>query len=882
MKSIYRLSALVCASTLMFSGCLEEKFEPQGTPAKIGDEVIFGARAGFENPSHDTKTIYDGKTYVEDEKTFHSIDWLYGIDKIEIYSPQGIGINPSCYTVNQATVKNGNQNYDYAYLTRNNSNGSIQWGSDEAHDFYAMYPSSDTFINQADGTLRDGVRMNGAIVNGVIPDEQKPLKVSDLNENNESTGKWIATPNMEYAYMVAHGQASREEGAVNLSFLPIVTAVEIELTFNALANTGDKTYFNTLTITHAKVEPAESSDIQLTGSFTCDLEKWVENRKTGYPICEGVKGSYDNEIVVPLYDEDGAAITLRDGGSMRFTVFVLPHTDIDGLKVSISSDAGNNYLGKELQFSNIKIKKNCKNIISNLSLPVLYEEKEPLGPGNWLTNLSDDINMNRLSIPGTGGSFTFASTVDGARQQHDYMTIEAQWNLGIRAFEIVSNRPTNANGPVSLGQQAIRCARQNMGENTVYSAIKDLVNRVTAKNSEGEFVNGEFAVAILTYQPEGGGNPRNAAQYAASLHKLFTTNDNATTTSPGTDGLADYVYDKDTNPSGALISFDPNITIEDARNKVMLICRINQEGEAEPSTATGNSSGTLEEAQTNYQTACNTLSNDPVLVINGCGTAKDKWRRRGYSVTYNNISQPAANLVNYEEDFDPATDVEYYIRNRQGSSSAGYYWNFDGVNQQSLAVDFMYPTNKGQCWFQEWARVSPGDVDGNYLSGFSYRRGGILGFGATTYYPAWPESYNEKYTHATSTFDMAINNHLDGVTVINSLCGFFVDSGYNNSYVPFGDDDYEGGTNGDIQGLAKRLNKDFYQYVNSPSSGLANASGSTGIIMMDFVTNDQSVLGTDDEGSYLLPNVIIQNNRKFSVQNATDANVANGGSAIIY
>lgn len=867
MMNTYKNYALICASLFILSGCLEEKFEPQGIPAEIGDEVIFGARAGFENPNPDTKTVYNGETYKENGKVFHSIDWVYGKDKIEIYSPQGIGINPSCYTVNKSVIENGNEN-DYAYLTRNNSNGAIQWSSAEVHDFYAMYPSSDTFINQSDGTLRDGVKMTNAIVNGVIPDKQKPLKVSDRNENNESTGDWVATPNMEYAYMVAHGQATRKDGAVNLSFIPIVTAVEIELTLTVPKDTppnNNKTYLNTLTVTHAKIETAQNSDIQLTGSFTCDLEAWVKNGKKDYPTCVGVKENYNNEIEVELYDEDGAAITIKDGGSLKFTVFVLPHTDIDKLKVSFSSDAGTNYLGKELEFTNIKIKKNCKNIISNLSLPPMYKEKEPLSAGNWITNLSDDVNLNRLSIPGTGGSFTFASNVDGARQQHDFMNIDAQWNLGIRAFEIVSNRPQNGNGIESLGTQPIRCAQQNMGSHTVYSAIKDLIIRVTQTDSDGNLLNKEFAVVILTYQPEGGNsNPRNAAQYALSLNKLFTTKDT------GKDGLADYV-------GNTIIPFNPNITIHEARNKVMIICRINQEGESEPEGPTGNESGTPEQALLNYQAACSTLAEDPVLVINGCGTAKDKWRRRGYSITYNNNSQPAANLANYGEEFDPEVHVEYYIRKKQNNA-----WDFSGVIQDPDLVDFMYPTNHGLCWFQEWARVSPGDENGDYLSGFTYKRGGFFGIGGTTYYPAWPETYNEKYKHATSTFDKAINNELNGITVINSLCGFFVSKQYNNSYVPYGDDDYEGGTNGDIQGLASKLNTDFYRYVNAPDTDIENKTGPTGIILMDFVTNKTDVLGTADEGSHLLPNVILQNNSKFSIKNTSDANVANGGNAIMY
>ena len=59
MKKIYMFSALMCASVFSFTGCIEETFE-NPVPANDGDEIVFGARAGFENRGTDTKTIYAG------------------------------------------------------------------------------------------------------------------------------------------------------------------------------------------------------------------------------------------------------------------------------------------------------------------------------------------------------------------------------------------------------------------------------------------------------------------------------------------------------------------------------------------------------------------------------------------------------------------------------------------------------------------------------------------------------------------------------------------------------------------------------------------------------------------------------------------------------
>ena len=48
MKNRYILAALLCASAFSFIGCIEENFETPA-PAKDGDEIVFGARAGYEN-----------------------------------------------------------------------------------------------------------------------------------------------------------------------------------------------------------------------------------------------------------------------------------------------------------------------------------------------------------------------------------------------------------------------------------------------------------------------------------------------------------------------------------------------------------------------------------------------------------------------------------------------------------------------------------------------------------------------------------------------------------------------------------------------------------------------------------------------------------------
>lgn len=835
MKFTYIPLALMCALAFTFVGCIEENFKPY-EPAEVGDEIAFGARAGFEKSNSTTKTVY-GDEYSIGNRDFQRIDWLDGKDRIEIYCPEAAGERKtSHYLIKHKT--DPTQDKDYASLERDETqDGSLQWGSDDTHNFYAMYPSSQIFVSSTDGTLKSGVKMDRTIVRGVIPSTQAHAGITrrnDENEISENGNNWVAAPNMDYAYMVAYNTGNRKDGLVPLSFYPIVTAVEVQLKFDTQQSTSATEYAQSITITHVKID----SEQPITGEFSTDLSEW--NQSEGYPVCESTSSAYENSIRVPLWydhtpnDEENVleGITLTDNQTLTFTVFLLPgkETDINDLKVSFSTNGGSGWIGKEL--TGITITKNAKNRIVNLELPVESKKLE-VNAGNWITQLEEEEPnrlLRRLSLPGTGGSFSFNSNDNGYAQQHKKMNIDEQWKMGIRAFEIVSDRPQEPT--TSLGGQPVRCNGKSMGNYTIYSALKELILKVT---NNGEYTNSECAVAILTYQPEGTSYiQRRADAYAASLNVLLETEENEAKT----DGLKNYVKD--------MILYTPDLTLEQAKNKLIIIVRINQEGESEPnmnyrSGYEGSTEGliiSLEQAETNYTQATTTLANKPVLLINGCGTAKDKWRRRGYYVG----SNQARNMVPYNEDFNTETDVEPYLV-QYGSLLSGFQWyDYANITIDEDAIDFEYQTNANPVWFQEWARVSPGGANDFY----TIERDWFADY-------RWHESYNEKLDHAIMTFDKSINNEFSDVVVINSLCGYYVSNSYNQSYIPFGDTSYQGGTNGDIINYATDINRDFYSHV--AQSDINNTTGPTGIILMDFVDSDQSA-----GGSFLLPGVIINNN----------------------
>ena len=914
MNKRHILSALLCAAAVSFTSCIEENFE-KITPARDGDAIIFGARAGFENAGPDTRTEYSGEIYTvgegENASRFERIDWLEQ-DKIEIYSPQAE--NPisekSKSTHYQVTNLNSDDSdagetgkgSDYAQL-KNVGEAGLRWNGDGKHDFYAMYPSSSMFaVQSSDGgyqvpdAILNGIRMgldkateSQVTVYGIIPTSQQPIV-------EKVTGGYVAKPDMNYAYMVAKTTGiTRESGSVNLSFVPIVTAVEIEL----LNISADVLSIGEIQIT---------SEQQITGAFTANLTSWNSSGNT-YPTCSNIvretgDGATETvsdyiQVTTRIKDENTGnylPVSLGNGESLKFTVFLLPGTDIENLTVGVSS-AGAGYTRKSLE--GIRIPKNLKTRIKGLNLPVKKEDFV-YGGDNWMSQLKPAVSLKALSLPGTGGSFT-SNSDESFRQQN--LNIDEQWSQGIRAFELSSDRPSTAS--TSLGGQAITCNKVDVkaADNSTYTvieAVRTLLNKVT-KTVDSDGNPTETAALILTYQPEGNSPNRNVASYSQSLSVMLS---GSGTTGQGNTLSTDEVKN--------IIPYTAGLTLAGARGKVILICRPNQRDE--------NDNGS-------YQTALTYLDPAKVTAVNGCGTAKDRWGARGYKMIgaksswsqgttkaswgsyYNwgdksysgetletthraldisnngstnseviekttNTSEGGRNGNLTADDNRSGYDIqgpnyiEYFMVSREDDIFANgnsYTLEDDdmgmiGVTKPSLntpaALDFGFETNISglTCWFQEWARVVPAAsakrVSGTWRDSWS----------SESYDIRWFESYTEKLSNITTTFDMAISGDYPNYVFINSLCGYLATEATNNqdegwSLAPSIGNAW-GGAGGDIKALADLLNPAFYNHVLG--SGMASKTGPTGIVLMDFVSNDEA-----DGGAYYLPGTIISNNFKY-------------------
>lgn len=826
---------------LLITSCIEENLEVK-LPTPKGDEVVFGARAGFEYA--DTKTIYDGNGdlgyYEKDGKTFEGISWDYAKDRIQIYCPQ----SPIEYSHYKVMEGDG-----YAYLERS-GDASIQWKNDtDGHDFYAMYPSNEMFEgdSEVNVTLRKGVQMDRTTLTGTVPISQNPKEIKRVSKEG-GKNKYIAVPNMDFAYMAAKTTGVtkyNKDGkpqSVSLTFIPIVTTVQIEL---SMASTS-------------LIQPVSIGEIyiegtNIAGSFSANLADWDST----YPACNLV-GSGSNKISVSTWqkDEEGNLIplTLQPNESLVLTVFLNPGAkQIEDLKVTISETGGVG-LGKNM--TGLKLQPHIKTVIEKLMLPAQGITVEN---SKWVELMPDETSLKALSIPGTGNSFSMNVASEVNRSQK--LSFAQQWNLGIRAFEITTDRPnaSSAKGSPYFSEEYVKCNGESAGI-TVTNVFNDI------KNLLSQFPN-EFAMVILNYQSEGSDPGRDISLYAQEVVEFYDEYTKA------------YREEKNDQNAELFKLYSPNLTLDDVRGKIMLVMRTNQEDE---------------DSAEEFAAVKTAIGEKNILAVNGCGSGKDKWRRRGYSVSdANGNNKPAYNIWdNFGNDYiAEGVLIEDYMVGYSSSETGQITWINDSwedvkIPDESYGGNFSYDCTTGnssqpfKIWFQEWARVVPEPENGQdyttYLIG-RCRTSNIISTSYRYYHTRWPGSYNEKLRNAKYAFQQAIaGGNVNDIShvFINSLCGYFVTSNDKSSCTPWmqnPDDGHShglvgsslswptGGISGDIPSLASKLNNDFYNYVLN--SGFEQATGPTGVVMMDMVSNSSA-----DGGSYYLPGVIIGNNFKYDIE----------------
>lgn len=904
MKTYKHLFTLAMAGLLAVSCQEDTAINTTVRPAEVGDPVLFGASAAYENANPgQTRTEYSGNY---DEYNREIIWWVPETDKVQIYCEQasvsgfdGDEAHTSHYTVmgsksNGASngAFNGESNGEkHPNWLQKQGEASLSWGGRNEHTFYGIYPSKTMFLSgDKESALTEeelsSFNFSGTTAYGYVHSEQIPASVEAKVESGVTS--YVAKADMRYAYMVAKTTTTLEaaytvdsEGNVNgvsMNFIPLATALEVTLHFPTEEEAGTEAEITTKSITIARVSIKGTG---VAGSFSADLNEWDGSSAYNGTVNSGSISR--DEIVIRInanVNGNEGPVTLEPGDNLTFTVFLKPGADLSKLKIGFASDLlGQNTQYKSLESAGndaLKIVALKKNVISNLRLPVNFTNVK-VDYAHWMQQMNDDTPISGISLPGTANSFSAGASSNNYKTQN--LTFEQQWTAGIRAFEIVTDRANNTNG-TGFGDLVLQCGKQDVaGEPTVSETVKNILAKLAANPYE-------TAMLIFTYQPEGSSPARRGPQYMQQLMKYVNTldADKLVQFSP-TLTLGKYEddqYEKDDegnfikDENGNRILIDKPVCKDGARGKLMIVVRPNQLDEKDYAATSGGTSTTdnatvwtaIDNVVKNTKTDDGKYNGDKILVVNGCGTGKDKWGARGYTIDNkrcfdisnghsngNDIMETHMDRSNTSDDvlekslLFTTTGTTYSTTPRSSLTAVSLYRvpQYDGNNLsvQATNLKFGYQTNNPDitCWFQEWQRVV-GEP--------------IYTFNRSYYESTWFESYYEKLSNVKATFDMAISGEYKKYVFINSLDAYLVmntsddvSKKYSVDTDAWFDDEY-GGDYGDYSAFSTKMNADFYTYVNQR---IKEAKAPTGIVLMNFVSNDPA-----DGGAYYLPQLILSNN----------------------
>lgn len=898
MRKKYIFAALTGAIT-MLTGCTDE-FGQQFTPANTGDYIVFGGRAGFQMDDKEskTRTIYTGDFYTvgtgTDAKKYERVHWVAG-DKVSIYCDEASGLKSVDYKVtaeNTDVDVNEKGNYHDTGLIPSESENGLQWGNTSTdHTFYAVYPNTGITYNSSEAS---------ATVTATLPDIQTPEEITYSN------GKWVAKPNMDYAYMIAKTTLNPKESgnSVNLQFMPLVTAVEITLTNLAqetkITNgTEGKVGYN---FNLANVIITTTDKFPIYGEFSLDIADMTDSDKDGIAdaiptVTNNSAASTNYAITIPMYnDADGdgtnSPALLKYGESLTFTVFMLHNADLNSLNVTIQGVQGTKT--GAIGGSGFKIQKNKKTYLRNLPLT---DDILPFNQSNWIKYIEDAVITKTLSIPGAGGAASASGTVtlsDTARQQD--LNIYQLWDKGVRCFEIAVDIPSTST-TADISEQPVICNGFDCGI-SLSSAVEMVRNKLRSHPDE-------FAMIIIGYQNLNGWAGFNDVTRTPSAFTSQIDNywkNKVTGGSWGvlseettTNGVQTYTETNVTDSRLGTATFSSSMTVKDARGKLFGIIRPTSIHQDYGEVLSTSSSASGESSITQKAVTLPTLNSD-LLIINGWGPLKDKWEQRGYSKW--SVRKTTSN--GYDglpgRPFDVATIEETRERTRTnvgswispeyeyGEWSSWAYSSGNSVNIANYAItvnklspDFTYEASNGaKAWVQEWARVS--DMSSPFKFDYTAAESNYNKTKQTREYKEvyWANSYGEKWQHVKDALSYAINKTKGDILYINSLCGYFIEQDIQSSMYPFSltdrnitaaltliggeqntpltSESNKAGMYGNIGRFATKINQDFYDHIMTIGDENGYQAGSMGIVLMDRVSSDVNSVGSK------IPGIIVANN----------------------
>lgn len=436
---------------------------------------------------------------------------------------------------------------------------------------------------------------------------------------------------MTNAYMVASKSTGLTDN-VELSFRPIMTTLEI-----TVRSTGGN----------------NERGITVSG-LTIFNNNWKRDATFQYDINNksivNTTATTQQSIYVEVHQEgaeegEEGFIDLAANESITFTVF-LPPMDINAqnqilVRPNVSNTSGTGAYemsihvgGQQTEQGPLKYAASSK---GELTLPV-WPSDEVTG-NNWITPLDGSIYVQQLSIPGTHDAAAYTTTIlDAGRTQA--LTLEEQWNMGIRAFDLRAAY-SRFKGTMWLYHGLTRT------EISLDEALSALSNLVDSNP-------GEFAIIQLRHEYD---------------------------SSEGIDkdpDRWDRVYDVLTTYSSNIVTWKNDLTINDCRGSLVILTRNDYNGRSKAGLISewpDNTSGIAKiNSSTNYHVQDYYKYSD---LLGDQGAEK--------------ISQFNA-LLSVTSKFNDSSSDDFVNKSWALNHASGYAGVIGGTNQYMKNAEYIVPT----------------------------------------------------------------------------------------------------------------------------------------------------------------------------------------------
>lgn len=818
--------ASLLGAVALMAGCTDDDFGKR-RPAVQGDEVHFGASAYFEQaPTRSSRTEYGDIASGKVE-----LKWVAG-DKLDIACPQATaGRRKAAYEVVTTSIlpDNNATSADNSVATELQKLGEygIQWGEPGVHNFYATYPSSQSFTDAERGKIG----LDGTGLNGYLPVEQNPV-------GKEVKGDvTVLKPDMRYAFMVS-GDASYDssvEGGegVKLTFKPLVTALEFQVAGPKI--TDNTTGGEQITVTEVSLYSYSSQNICGNFQYKFANKTLTEtNEETGY-----------SRITMAMPE---GGLTLTNSTKMDFTFFVLPTAATiasKDLKLQIFYTYNGSPFVKTLTVAKEIVAKK-KYFFKNITLPAFSAN---IDGSSWFSALSPSIYLSQVSIPVAGHTFSkYYSGTNANYYQEQTLDYTELWNKGVRGFEFCTSYNGTTSG--SLDSCNFVCNATAL-TNTVN--FGQAFSKLAAQLDKEGFKK-ECLIIIATYKSYTGGGDYSPQRYVTQLENFLKK-------------------DKYKSIADKLVKLTPQSTVHDLQGKIAIIVRPGDDAyqSTQNLTVTNNKLTLVKDwgtAVDKWDKRFGSEYKSEGAFNNNPATATKTVEDYLWGVANTSSSDTEFTIGSYGRDFDskyPSDNVANYI--------------FDHSTETSGQIVHV----------QEWARIVPQSFSGKFKSDLSDSHTQVIPPYKTERFYLWlnwPESYTQKQNMIKKTVEKSMNTKggsADNRIFINSLCGYYPTTNVSASYYPYNTEySYHAnvfagrtisftlsnaGAGGDYVTCAYDLNKWFYNWLTTENT----QQGPLGLVMLNHIGT--TAKGTDDK-SLDLVRWIMMNNFKFPLATIPVVNMA--------